>query len=147
MTQMIFVNLPAADVERSAGFYTGLGFTKDDRFSQPGSVAAMALSDGIVLMLLSHERFADFTPKSMADPRTTAQVLLSLSRDSRQAVDAMVEAAVAAGGRADLGGTHEQDDYMYGRDFEDLDGHGFGVMWMDVDAAMKAWSQAPAANA
>ncbi len=144
MTQMIFVSLPVADVERSAAFYEALGCTKDPRFSQPDNVAAMVLSDSIVIMLASHARFAELASKPTGDARKTTQVLLSLSRDSREAVDAMVSAAVASGGRADLGGTHEQGDFMYGRDFEDLDGHGFGVMWMDVEAAMKAWGQSPA---
>ena len=147
MTQMIFVSLPVADVERAAAFYEAIGCTRDARFSQPGAVAAMVLSDGVVIMLASHNRFGELSPKPISDPRTSAQVLLSLSRDSREAVDATAEKAVAAGGRVDLGGKHEQGDFMYGRDFEDLDGHGFGIMWMDVDAAMKAWSQAPAASA
>ena len=105
------------------------------------------VSDAITIMLLSHSHFSNLTPKAIGDARTTAQALFSLSRDSREAVDVMVEAAVAAGGKADVGGTHEEGDYMYGRDFEDLDGHGFGVMWMDVDAAMKAWSAAGTAAA
>ncbi len=145
MTQMIFVSLPVADVERSAAFYEAVGCTREPRFSQLGVAAAMVLSDAITLMLSSHAQFAALTPKPIADPRTSAQVLISLSRDSRAAVDAMVETAVTAGGRADVGGVHEEGGHMYGRDFEDLDGHGFGVMWMDVDAAMNAQAPADAA--
>ena len=144
MSKMIFLSLPVADVERAAAFYEAIGAKRDARFSQPGTVASMVMSETIVLMLSSHDQFANLSPKPIADPRKTAQVLISLSEDSRAAVDATVEKAIGAGGRADLGGKHEQGDFMYGRDFEDLDGHGFGVMWMDVDAAMKAGGQSPA---
>ena len=137
MTQMIFVNLPVADVDQSVAFYEAIGFTKDPRFSQPGTTAAMVWSDAIVFMLLSRERFADFTAKSIIDAHASVQALLCLSRDSREAVDSIVQAAVAAGGKADPGPTQDYG-FMYGRSFEDLDGHVFEPMWMDVDAAMAA---------
>lgn len=146
MTKMIFVNLPVADVEASAAFYAAVGFTKDDRFSQPGQAASMQWSDTIVVMLLSHQHFANFTTKTIVDARTSAQVLVCLSQDSAAAVDAMVDSAVAAGGTADPSPRQEMGDFMHGRSFEDPDGHIVEVMWMDVDKAMAAWSD-PAAQA
>ena len=139
MAKMIFVNLPVADVARSTAFYEAIGGKKDARFSQEGVAASVALSDTIVLMLLCHERFRDFSPRPIADARTSVQVLMSLSEDSREAVDVTVQKAIAAGGKGD---PSPVDDYgfMYGRGFEDLDGHVFGVMWMDVNAAMAAKS-------
>jgi uncharacterized protein len=139
MPKMIFVNLPVADVERSASFYQAVGFTKDERFSQSGSAAAMVWSDVIVFMLLSRQRFADFTSKAIIDAHSSVETLLCLSRDSRAEVDAIVEAARAAGGKADPR-VPQDHGFMYGRSFEDLDGHVFEPMWMDVDAALAAMS-------
>jgi len=135
MPKMIFVNLPVADVEKSAAFYEAVGFARDERFSRRGSAAAMTWSDTIVFMILSREHFADFTSKTIIDARSSVEALLCLSRDSRAEVDAIVEAARAAGGKAD---PCPQQDYgfMYGRSFEDLDGHVFEPMWMDLDAAL-----------
>jgi len=137
MPKMIFVNLPVADVEKSTAFYETVGFTKDERFSQRGSVAAMTWSDTIVFMILSRERFAEFTSKSIVDARSSVEALLCLSRDSRAEVDAIVEAARAAGGKADPCPTQDYG-FMYGRSFEDLDGHVFEPMWMDLNAALAA---------
>jgi uncharacterized protein len=73
MPKMIFVNLPVADVEKSTAFYETVGFTKDERFSQRGSVAAMTWSDTIVFMILSRERFAEFTSKTIVDARSSVE--------------------------------------------------------------------------
>ena len=137
MPKMIFVNLPVADVEKSAAFYAALGFTKDERFSRPGTAAAMTWSDTIAFMLLSHEHFANFTSKTIIDARSSVETLLCLSRDSRAEVDAIVDAARAGGGKADPGPVQDYG-FMYGRSFEDLDGHVFEPMWMDLDAAPAA---------
>lgn len=143
MNQMIFVNLPVADVAKSTAFYEKLGARRDPRFCNE-STSMMSFSDTIHVMLLSRERFSDFTSKSTADARQTAQVLLCLSQESRAAVDATTESAIAAGGRGDP--CPKQDyGFMYGRSYEDLDGHIFEVMWMDVQAAMN--DQTESANA
>ena len=130
--KMIFVNLPVQDLQRSMAFYEGIGAKRDARFCGPES-GCMVLSETIVVMLLTHRHFSQFTKKQIGDPRTTAQVLLSLSQESRAAVDAIVQNAAALGGRVDTGGVHDEG-FMYGRDFEDLDGHGWGVLWMDMAA-------------
>jgi uncharacterized protein len=137
MPKMIFVNLPVADVEKSAAFYEAIGFTKDARFSRPGAAAAMVWSDAIVFMILSHAHFADFTAKRIIDAKNEVQTLLCLSIDSRADVDTIVEKAVAAGDKADPGPKLDHG-FMYGRSFEDLDGHVFEPMWMDLEAAMAA---------
>jgi predicted lactoylglutathione lyase len=137
MPKMIFVNLPVDDVEKSVAFYEAIGFIKDERFSQPGSAGAMVWSDTIVFMILSHAHFADFTSKRIVDAKSEVEALLCLSLDSRQGVDAIVEKAVLAGGKADPGPKQDYG-FMYGRSFEDLDGHVFEPLWMDVEAAMAA---------
>ena len=140
MPKMIFVNLPVADVAKSTAFYQALGAKRDPRFSNE-STSMMAFSDTIYVMLLSHSRFSDFTPKPIADAKRTSQVLICLTEESRAAVDATTEKAIVAGGKGDP--CPKQDyGFMYGRSFEDPDGHIWEVMWMDVAAAN---AQQPAA--
>lgn len=139
MPKMIFVNLPVADVERSAAFYQAIGATKDERFCQENTTALLMFSDTISLMVLSHARFADFTSKTIADARTTCEVLICLTEDSRNDVDATLARAVAAGARPDPVPAQDHG-FMYGRSFEDPDGHIIELTWMDVDAAMAAMS-------
>jgi hypothetical protein len=114
---MIFVNLPVADVEKSVAFYEAIGFIKDERFSQPGSAGAMVWSDTIVFMILSHAHFADFTSKRIVDAKSEVEALLCLSLDSRQGVDAIVEKAVLAGGKADPGPKQDYGTYLDGDAF------------------------------
>jgi predicted lactoylglutathione lyase len=142
MTQMIFVNLPVTDVAKSTAFYEAIGCTRDERFSNEVA-SAMQLSDTIVFMILGHDFFQTFTGKAIADAHATTEVLICISRDSRAAVDAIVEAAGAAGGKAD---PREKQDmgFMYGRSFEDPDGHIFEPMFMDMEAAMAAHPEGPA---
>lgn len=140
--QMIFVNLPVSDVAKSTAFYEAIGCTKDPRFSNE-MASAMQLSDTIVFMILHRDFFQTFTPKAIADAQATTEVLLCISRDSREAVDAIVEAAGAAGGTADVRETQDMG-FMYGRSFADPDGHMFEPMFMDMEAAMAAFPEGPA---
>ncbi|MET8960085.1 VOC family protein [Streptomyces sp. NPDC004074] len=129
--QMIFVNLPVADVEASKKFFTELGYTINPQFTTD-DCACVVISDTVIAMLLSKQRYADFTQKEIADATKTSEVLLCLSAESRAKVDELVDRALAAGGS----GTREAVDhgYMYGRAFDDLDGHTWEVMWMDPAA-------------
>ncbi|GIQ74562.1 hypothetical protein BraRD5C2_30020 [Bradyrhizobium sp. RD5-C2] len=139
--KMIFVNLPVSNLARATAFYEAIGATKNPQFSDD-TASGMVISETIHVMLLTHDKFRQFTPKAIADARTTSEVLICLSAESREAVDGYVTRAKSAGGTAD---PSPQQDYgfMYGRSFEDLDGHIWEVMWIDVEAAMKAQS-APA---
>ena len=133
MPKMIFVNLPVTDIKRSTAFYESVGAVKNDKFCD-GSTSCMVFSDTIFAMIMTHDKFRQFTPKAVADARTTSEVLICLSADSREDVDAIVEKAAAAGGTLDPG--PKQDfGFMYGRSFEDPDGHIWEIMWMDVAAA------------
>jgi predicted lactoylglutathione lyase len=138
MAKLIFVNLPVADLVRATAFYEAIGAQKNEQFSD-GTASCMVFSETIHAMLLTHEKFRQFTPKDIADARITTEVLICVSADSRDAVDDVVGKAGAAGGRADP--SPKQDyGFMYGRSFEDPDGHIWEVMWMDVEAASKAQS-------
>ena len=133
MSRMIFVNLPVSDLDRAIAFYEAIGGTKNAQFSNE-KAAAIVFSESIYVMLLTHDFYRTFTTKEIADPSRTSGVLLALSCDSPADVDAMVERAAAAGGTADPG--PKQDfGFMYGRSFEDPDGHHWEPHWMDPKAA------------
>jgi predicted lactoylglutathione lyase len=138
MTKLIFVNLPVTDLARATAFYQAVGAAKNEQFSD-GTASCMVVSETIHVMLLTHDKFRQFTPKKIADARTSSEVLICISADSRDAVDDMVGKAQAAGGGADPGPKQDYD-CMYGRSFEDPDGHIWEVMWMDVAAATSAQS-------
>ena len=144
MTKSIFVNLPVADVAKATEFYAGLGFTQNMMFSNE-QASAMEWSDTISVMLLDTAFYATFTDKALIDAKTTSGVLLCISRDSRDEVDAITDAAIARGGRE----TREKQDmgFMYGRAFEDLDGHVWEPMFMDMEAAAQAMGEPQSAAA
>jgi predicted lactoylglutathione lyase len=130
---MIFVNLPVADLAKSTAFYEAVGARRNPQFSDE-TAACMVFSDTIYAMLLTHAKFKQFTPKAIADARNTSEVLLCLSADSRGDVDALVASAASGGGVMDPTPTQDHG-FMYGRSFEDPDGHIWEVMWMDLQAA------------
>ncbi len=131
MPKMIFVNLPVADLDRSIAFYEAIGATRNPQFSDD-TAACMIVSDTIFVMLVTHAKFRQFTPKAIADSRTTSEVLVCLTADSREEVDRTVEKA-AAGGKLDPAPRQDLG-FMYLRSFEDPDGHIWEVTWMDVEA-------------
>jgi predicted lactoylglutathione lyase len=143
MSKMIFVNLPVTNLARSIAFYEAVGFTADPQFRDERA-QMMTVSETIHIMLLTHERFADFTSKTIPDPKTHAQMLLCLSADSRAEVDDVVARAVAAGGTPDPSPIDEVGDFMYGRSYEDPDGYGIGITWMDVAAMTASMQPEPA---
>jgi predicted lactoylglutathione lyase len=132
MPTNIFVSYPTADLERSKTFYTALGATINPLFTDENA-ACFVWDDNIYTMVLKREFFATFTDKQIADPATTAQVQIAFSRDSREEVDAVTEAGLAAGGSEprpaqDLG-------FMYSRDLEDPDGNVVAFLYMVPEAA------------
>lgn len=137
--KMIFVNLPVRDLKRATAFHEAIGATRNPQFSND-IASCMVFSETIHVMLLTHDFFRTFTPKQIADTETSTEVLICLSADSRAAVDAMLEKA-AHGGRIDFRPPQDHG-FMYGRSFEDPDGHIFEVMWMDVEAAKTAMTSA-----
>ncbi len=132
MSKSVFVNLPVKDLKRTMAFYTALGFKFDERFTNDDA-AGMIISEGhSYAMLLRHDYFKTFIKNEIADPNKVTQVLVALSCDSREDVDAIVRKAVEAGGKdarepQDMG-------FMYGRAFADPDGHVWEPFWMDANA-------------
>lgn len=139
MTKMIFVNFPVRDLAASTAFYEALGATVNPQFSDERS-KCMVLSETIFVMLLNHERYGEFTTRPIGDAKAWSQAMIALSTDSREAVEATVEAAAKAGGRADP--NPKQDlGFMLNRTVEDPDGNVWEVFHMDMaalEAAQKA---------
>lgn len=129
MIQQIFLTLPVADLTRSVAFFKALGFAQDPQFSDD-SAACIVINEHIAVMLGTHEKFRQFTPKAICDTREEVEVLISLRCDTRERVNELVAKALAAGGSTydkpeDLG-------FMYSHSFVDLDGHGWGVLHMSA---------------
>lgn len=142
-SRMLFVNLPVKDLDRSVEFFTGLGFSFDPRFTDETGTQ-MIVSDDAFVMLLVEDKFKDFTKKELVDATTQTEVIMALSAESREGVDDLADKALAAGGSPaneplEMG-------FMYGRSFQDLDGHLWEVIWMDP-ATLEAESAAVSAQA
>lgn len=132
MPKMIFINLPVKDLAAATGFYEAIGCEKNGQFSDHQS-SCMVWSNAITFQLMTNDYFATFTPKKISDACLTSGMLLALSRDSREAVDAIVDAAAATGGKADIREPQDMG-WLYNRAFEDPDGHVFEAIWMDMDS-------------
>jgi predicted lactoylglutathione lyase len=132
MPTNIFVSYPTADLDRSKAFYTALGATINPLFSDENAVC-LAWEENIYFMMLKREFFATFTDKQVADPATTAQVQSAFTRDSREEVDTVIEAGLAAGGTEH--GAAQDLGFMYSRDLEDPDGNVLSFLYMDPQAA------------
>jgi hypothetical protein len=134
MAQQIYVNLPVRDLERSKAFFAKLGYGFNPQYTNEQAACMVVSEDHIYVMLLVESFFQTFTKKPVADATKSTEVLVCLSCESRQQVDDLVAKALAAGGSApnpkqDLG-------FMYSHGFEDLDGHGWELVYMDPNAVM-----------
>jgi predicted lactoylglutathione lyase len=127
MGRKIFVNLPIENMERSKAFFAALGFSFNPQFTNEQG-ACMVVSEENFVMLLVKPFFQTFTKKPVADG-TSTEVLVCLSCDSREEVDELVRKAVAAG--ATTPNAPQDHGFMYAHGFEDLDGHGWELVWMD----------------
>ena len=131
MSRSIYISLPVADLEASMIFYEAIGLRNNPQLTDETS-ACMVWSEAINVMLLTHAKWRIFTSRPIP-PSTSSEVMLALSCTSRDAVDAMSEAAAAHGGTADINPI-EDHGFMYTRDLADPDGHALGAMWMDPTA-------------
>jgi predicted lactoylglutathione lyase len=131
MSRMIFVNLPVADLERSVGFWRGLGFEFNPQFTDDRA-ACMVVSDLACVMLLSEKFFSTFTTKDLADSARQTEAITAISAESREEVDRLADQALASGGSAS--NPAQEDEFMYSRSFQDPDGHLWEVLFMDPAA-------------
>ena len=130
--RMLFLNIPVVDLERSKAFFAKLGFSFNPKFTDE-TATCMLVGEQAFVMLLTREKFAEFAKLPLADPTTHTLALYCFSVSSREEVDAVSAAALAAGG-TEVDGAEDYG-FMYSRSFYDLDGHGWQVMWMDPAAA------------
>lgn len=129
MSTMIFVNLPIRDLAASMAYYKALGFDHNPQFTDE-TAACIVISETIFVMVLTHDKFKQFSPLPIPDAKAQTQALYALSRDSRAAVNQIAEAGLKAGGKEvrdaqDMG-------FMYSRAIADLDGHVWEYVWMDM---------------
>jgi predicted lactoylglutathione lyase len=131
MATKIFVNLPVKSLDRSVEFFTKLGFSFNPQFTDETGTC-MIVSEDIFVMLLTHDKFQTFTPNAICDATKSTEVLVCLSVDSRDHVDASVRKAVAAG--AKTYNAPQDHGFMYGHGFQDLDGHIWELIFMEPSA-------------
>ncbi len=129
--KQIFVNLPVKDLDRSVSFFTKVGFTFNPDFTDE-KATCMIIGENIFAMLLTEKYFSTFTKKPVADAMAVTEVINAFSLGSRKEVDDIVEKAVAAGGKQYK--EAEDHGWMYGRNFEDPDGHQWEFFFMDMSA-------------
>ena len=134
MSTKIFVNLPVKNLDKSKEFFGKLGYSFNAQFTDD-TAACMVISEDIYAMLLTHAKFREFTSKAIADATKTTEVLVCLSAESRDRVNELVDRAVTAGATV----TRDPQDYgfMFGRSFNDLDGHIWEIIWMDPSFVQK----------
>jgi predicted lactoylglutathione lyase len=143
MATQIFVNLPVKDLKKSIEFFTRLGYSFNAQFTDD-TATCMIVSEGIYVMLLTHEKFQGFTPNAICDATKSTEVLVALNCENRQQVDEIVRKAVAAGGA-----TYNQPQdhgFMYAHGFKDPDGHIWEHFWMDPAAANQPATEAAGAH-
>lgn len=143
MSKMIFVNLPVADLDKAKAFYAALGFVNEPKFTDE-TAAAMQWSDAIIVMLLTHAKWQSFTTRPIPD-KSSSEVMLCVSLDSRAEVDTFVEAGAGAGGTADINPPQDYG-FMYQRTLVDPDGHVWEPVWMDPAMAESGPPDAEAAT-
>lgn len=131
--KMIFVNLPITHLAASITFYEALGASKNPKFSDETS-ACMVFSESIHVMLLTHEKYRNFTSRPIADAHASSAGLIALAVDSRDDVNATISRAAAAGGQADPNPSQDLG-FMFGRSVQDPDGHVWEIFWMDATAS------------
>ena len=128
MATKIFVNLPVKNLSKSIEFFTRLGYTFNPQFTDE-TATCMIVSEDIYIMLLTEENFKMFTKKEIADATRSTEAIICLSADSREKVDEMINKALEAGGTTP--NEKQENGFMYGWGYQDLDGHLWEVMWMD----------------
>lgn len=129
MSKQVFINLPVADLPKSMAFFKALGFSHNAQFTDD-TAACIVISETIFVMLLTHSKFREFTPKSICDTTKSTEVLLCLSCDSRSQVEDLVAKAVAAGGS--IYANPKDYGFMYQHSFADPDGHQWELIHMSA---------------
>lgn len=134
MAKQIFINLPVKDLKKTMAFFEKIGFTFNMQFTDD-KAACMIIGENIYVMLLLEKFFKTFTNKEIADAKKTTEVLIAIDAESRQSVDEMIKKAVVAGGSTYR--NPQDNGWMYGHSFADLDGHQWEVLYIDIEKMPK----------
>ncbi|HET6727607.1 MAG TPA: VOC family protein [Nitrososphaeraceae archaeon] len=134
MTTQIFVNLPVKDLNETVDFFTKLGFAFNTQFTDENATC-MIVNNDIFVMLLVEKFFKTFTKKELCDTTKDTEVIVALSTESREKVDQMINKVIEAGGKEHR--KPQDHGWMYGRSFEDINGHLWEVIYMDKNALKK----------
>lgn len=132
MEKNVFINLPTKNLEKAKKFFTGLGFGIDERFTDENA-ACIVISGNIYAMIITEEFFANFTDKEIVDASQATESITSLSSNSKEEVDKIVDRAIKLGATENKVSEMQQGESMYGRSFNDLDGHIWEIIWMDEE--------------
>ena len=129
MAKQVFINLAVKDLQKSMDFYTAIGFSNNPQFSDETG-KCMVWSENIFVMIMTHEKFAGFATKPIADTKSNLAGLFSLSLDSIDEVNSLMTNGLKAGGTE----PNEMRDYgfMQQRTIEDFEGHTWEVFYMNV---------------
>lgn len=137
MTKEFWVNLPVKDIKRSKEFFTEIGFSLNPRFGNSDESASILIGDkNVVLMLFAEPTFKSFTRNEIADNKQSTEVLFSIDAENREEVDALAKRVSNAGGTI-FSEPEENQGWMYGFGFADLDGHRWNVLYMDMSKMPK----------
>lgn len=131
MSKNVFINLPVRDLAAATRVYEAIGCTMNPQFSDD-QASSMVWSDTVTFHLLATDYFATFTPRPVGNARESSQMLVALAAESREAVDAIVEAAASAGGAADPRAVQDHG-WLYNRTVEDADGNILEIVWLNAD--------------
>ncbi|WP_338648196.1 VOC family protein [Flavobacterium sp. KS-LB2] len=134
MASKIFLNLAVKDLKKSIDFFTKLGFSFNPQFTDEHATC-MIIAENIFAMLVTEQRFKEFTKKEICNAHKNTEVLIAIDADSREKVDEMVKTAVDAGGSIYM--ESQDHGWMYGHSFADLDGHQWEIMYLDENAIPK----------
>ena len=138
MAKQIFVNLPVKDLGKTIEFFKKLGFEFNPQFTDENATC-MVVNDNILVMLLVEKFFKTFTQKEICDTTKNTEVIIALSTESREKVDQMLDNVIKAGGKESR--KPQDHGWMYGRSFEDLNGHLWEIIYMDEKALKENYSQ------
>ena len=138
VAKQIFVNLPVKDLGKTIEFFKKLGFEFNPQFTDENATC-MVVNENIFVMLLVEKFFKTFTQKEICDTTKNTEVIIALSTESREKVDQMLDNVIKAGGKESR--KPQDHGWMYGRSFEDLNGHLWEIIYMDEKALKENYSQ------
>lgn len=130
----IFINLPVEDLDKSMRFYTQMGFTNYALFTGENQ-KCMLWSEHIYVMLQSKEFFNAHNKKQLVDSKNNIASSFTLPVESLHRLHEIIKNGIEAGGTESTPLIDEG--FMQVRTIEDLDGHTWGIIYLDKNKFME----------